>query len=230
MSASCRDVRGLLPELALGVATGEERARALEHLADCHGCRRELDELTEVADALLVAGPRAEPPVGFESRVVERVTGAGATVPGRRARRAAGWAAAAVLGAALAVGAVFLATGEQRNFAASYRRALEQAEGSYFGGLPLTGRHGQQAGHVFGYEGSPPWVFVIVTSGASGAYDVEIETLDGETVPLGSFEVAEGQGSFGTTLPVDLSDVAALRVEQRDGPAVLTAKAPPPQE
>ncbi|HEX2030989.1 MAG TPA: zf-HC2 domain-containing protein [Actinomycetota bacterium] len=227
MSASCRDVRALVPELALGVATGEERARALEHLAECLACRRELDELTEVTDALLLAGPRAEPPVGFESRVVERVS-AGTAAPRRKVRRAAGWAAAAVLGAALALGAAFLATGEQRDFAASYRRALEQAEGSYFGGLSLTGPGGRQAGHVFGYEGSPPWVVVIVTSGASGGYDVEVETLAGESVPLGGFEVVEGQGSFGTTLPVDLSDVAALRVEARDGPTVLSATAPPP--
>lgn len=226
MSASCRDVRALVPELALGVATGEERARALEHLAGCLGCRRELDELTEVADALLLAGPRAEPPVGFESRVVERVA---ATSPRRRPRRFAAGLVAALLGAAAALGAVFLATGEQRDFAASYRRALEQAEGSYFGGLPLKSDDGTQAGHVFGYEGSPPWMVVIVTSGPSGAYDVEIETLDGEAVVIGSFEVADGQGSFGTTLPVDLSDVAALRVDARAGPAVLTAEAPPPE-
>lgn len=229
MSASCRDVRALVPELALGVATGEERARALEHLAGCLGCRRELDELTEVADALLLAGPRAEPPVGFESRVVDRVTGGGAAAPRRRWRRAGAWLAAAALGAAVAVGAVFLATGEQREFAESYRRALAQAEGSYFGGLPLLTRDGTQAGHVFGYEGSPPWVVVIVTGAPSGTYDAQIETLEGKTVPLGSFQVAEGRGSFGTTLPLELSDVAALRVEARDGPTMLIAKAPPPE-
>lgn len=231
MSDRCADVRALGPELALGVATGDERGKALEHLAGCHRCRRELDELTEVGDALLLVGPRAEPPAGFDSRVVERVAGKGTTPPRRRWRRAAAALAAAVLGAAVALGAAFVATGEQRDFAASYRRALEQADGLYFGGLPLVDADGERAGNVFGYEGTPPWVFVVVTSGAGpGTYAVELETRQGEVVSLGSFEVVDGEGSFGTTLPVELFDVSVLRVEERGGPATLTAKAPPPED
>ena len=40
MSADCERLRELAPELALGIADGEERAWALEHLADCAGVPR----------------------------------------------------------------------------------------------------------------------------------------------------------------------------------------------
>lgn len=230
MSAEGPHVRDLVPELALGVATGEERARALEHLADCLECRRDLDELSEVADALLLLSPPAEPPPGFDRRVVERVSGGNGTEPRRGWRRVAAAVAAAVVGAAVALGAAFLATGEQREFASSYRRALEQARGSYFGGLPLVGSDGERAGHVFGYEGSPPWVIVVVTSGEGTAtYDVEVETGTGRSLPLGSFEVTDGRGSFGATLPVELFEVTVLRVQERGGQTTLTAEAPPPE-
>lgn len=229
MSARPAHLGALGPELALGVATGEDRARALEHLAGCEECRRDLAELTEVADALLLLAPRAEPPEGFESRVVNRM-GPGPSTRRPRWRRAVAGLAAAVLGAAAALGVAFVATGEEREMASSYRRALEQAQGTYFGGLALRDQAGEPAGHVFGYEGRPPWVFVVVTAApGSGTHDVEAETGDGTEISLGSFSVVDGRGSFGTILPVDLFEVALVRVTERGGPGVLTAEAPPPE-
>ena len=65
----CEEFRELAPELALGIVEGEERGRALEHLADCPDCRRRVEELSEVADGLLLAAPHREPPVGAGARV-----------------------------------------------------------------------------------------------------------------------------------------------------------------
>src|SRR4029450_14086852 len=70
---SCEEVRSLVPELALGIAAGDDRARALEHLADCPACRGRLEELSIVADELLLLAPAQEPPAGFESRVLGRL-------------------------------------------------------------------------------------------------------------------------------------------------------------
>src|SRR4051812_47051770 len=81
----CADTRGILPELALGIADGEERALALEHLAGCTDCRRELEELSAIADDLIALAPRREPPVGFEGRVLEALRTR--QVPKRPARR-----------------------------------------------------------------------------------------------------------------------------------------------
>jgi DNA ligase D len=47
MDPRCEELRELAPELALGVVEGEERGRALEHLADCPECRRRVEELAE---------------------------------------------------------------------------------------------------------------------------------------------------------------------------------------
>lgn len=60
-------------ELALGLLTGLERAATLEHAADCVACGGLLRDLTEVADALAVTGPEAEPPAGFATRTLARL-------------------------------------------------------------------------------------------------------------------------------------------------------------
>src|ERR671915_792893 len=86
---SCDEVRGLAPELALGIAAGEERARALRHLAACSECRRHLDDLSAVADDLLLLAPAHEPPVALESRVADRISGESRRPRWRRALPAA---------------------------------------------------------------------------------------------------------------------------------------------
>jgi anti-sigma-K factor RskA len=69
----CDRTRELAAELALGILDGEERAQALRHLAECPECRRAVEELTAVADELLMLAPEREPPAGFESRVLARL-------------------------------------------------------------------------------------------------------------------------------------------------------------
>src|ERR671930_539101 len=113
----CDQVRELAPELALGIAEGEERAAALRHLGSCTGCRRLVSELSSVGDELLLLAPAKEPPPGFESGVLGRLD-----QPPRRRRLqllAPRWrwvavAAAVVLAAALGGGSVLLATADDR--------------------------------------------------------------------------------------------------------------------
>ena len=69
----CTRLHELAPELSLGVLTGEERAEARKHLATCPDCREYVLELTSVGDGLLALVPGAEPPVGFEDRVLSRM-------------------------------------------------------------------------------------------------------------------------------------------------------------
>lgn len=209
-SLGCREVREVAPELTLGVLAGQERAEVLEHLAGCGSCRRHLAELAEVADELLLLAPSREPPVGFESRVVGRLTG---RPPTARRRWLVAVAAAAALAAALTAIGFRVATDQDRELAARYRHALQQGSGQYFGAVPLRDAAGHPAGSVFGYQGSPPWVFVVVNSpGGSGAYAVEVSTRDGKRLRLGTLTVTHGRGSWGRALPVALRDIARVRL------------------
>lgn len=66
----CQDIRGLTAKVALGVADGEDRARVLDHVVECPECRQELEDLTALADDLVVLAPEHEPPLGFELRTI----------------------------------------------------------------------------------------------------------------------------------------------------------------
>jgi hypothetical protein len=231
----CAEVRNLLPELALGTLTGEDRAGALGHLASCLDCRRELRALSEVADELLLLSPSAEPPVGFESRVMERV---GIDKPSRRSRlpwvRAVKpshssrrrWvvAAAALLVAALGGGAaVYVADAGDRELAANYRRTLSVADGEYFAARPLVDEQGAAAGHVFGYQGSTSWVFCVVRTDREGVYDIEV-TAGGNTWTAGEMSVHDARGSWGQPLDVDLHDVRRITFVHRSTGEALVAR------
>jgi hypothetical protein len=223
---NCDEVRELAPELALGTATGEERARALQHLATCSNCRLHVDELSGVADNLLLLAPAHEPPIGFESRVIDRIS-SGPRPP--RWRRMLPAVVAAVLAAIGALALMYVVSGQDRELAAHYRKALEQANGSYFGGLQLRDADGRRAGHVFAYAGSPSWVVVLLTgSTGSGTYAVELITREGANVQLGSVDVVNGRGTFGSTLSVSLRDVARIQLVEGDGEDLLKAEFPSP--
>jgi hypothetical protein len=64
----------MAPDVALGLLTGEERAVALAHLEGCAACRAEVASLASVADELLLTGPEATPPEGFDRRVLAHLT------------------------------------------------------------------------------------------------------------------------------------------------------------
>jgi hypothetical protein len=213
---ACAQVRPELPELALGTLMGEERARALEHLAGCPHCRRELARLGEVGDELLRIAPTAQPPVGFELRALERLL---APEVKPRAPRWRAAVAAAALAALLAGSAVYLVGGADRELATSYRRTLSVADGEYFGARPLRNETGAAVGHVFGYQGSPSWVFCLVRAGhAEGTYRIEVTVEGGETWAVGEMRVAEGkQASWAQTLDVDLHEVERITLVERGG-------------
>jgi Putative zinc-finger len=83
----CSQLRDMAPEVALGLVTGEERAVALAHLEGCAACRAEVASLAGVADELLLIGPEAPPPEGFDRRVLARLTEVRAAESPSAARR-----------------------------------------------------------------------------------------------------------------------------------------------
>ena len=220
-------VRALLPEVAVGVASGDERAAALEHVAACAQCRRDLDRLSETADALLLLAPERQPPAGFESRVLARLDLAPSRGPRRSTwRRALQLAFAAMIGAIAVLAPYSAVTNDEAQLGQLYQLALDQGDGVAFVVLPLVDSAGRPAGRIYAYEGRPSWVLVAVTSSESGRYVVEVETRAGRRLRLGSLSVVAGRGSLGKTLPLHLFEVASVSVI--DGRQRLVAEVPPP--
>jgi hypothetical protein len=210
----CEEIRDLTAELALGIADGEERAEALRHLSTCAECRREVEQLSQVADELLLLAPVQEPPAGFESRVVEAM--GLERRPRRRRWFSPGWLAPR-LGPALAAAAVTAAAliavyQDDRQTADRYRAVLDQANGQYFLAERLADGTGAGGGVAFGYEGSPAWLFVTVTPAhREDITRAELLTKDGGTIPLPSFDL-DRRGSWGGAIPVELSGVSSIRL------------------
>jgi hypothetical protein len=212
----CEEIRDLTAELALGIADGEERAEALRHLSTCAECRREVEQLSQVADELLLLAPVQEPPAGFESRVVDAMG-----LERRPRRRLARWLTprwlAPRLGPALAAAAVTAAVligvyQDDRQTADRYRAVLDQANGQYFLAERLADGTGAQGGVAFGYEGRPSWLFITVNPAhRDDVTRAELLTQGRRTITLRSFEL-DRRGSWGGAIPVKLSEVSSIRL------------------
>ena len=226
----CLATRELIPELAAGVAAGDERARALGHLADCADCRRELARTAEVVDELLLLAPEREPPAGFESAVLAALAAerrphrdgepAGlALLPPRpepagrrhRWRQPVRWAASVAVVAALVAGGMWWGTADDRRLAADYRHTLETAHGTELRAASLTLADGTESGVAFAYQGNPSWVYVTFRwVPPNGSYLVQLRTTDHRLLTLRPFTVRDAERAWGSTLTVAIRDIVAI--------------------
>ena len=62
-----------LAELATGVLDRREEMVLRNHLASCSSCAREFEDLASAAKSLLQLVLELEPPIGFETRVLDRI-------------------------------------------------------------------------------------------------------------------------------------------------------------
>ena len=200
---SCVDVRPLAPDVALDLLTGDERAAALEHLATCAGCRLEVEELSSVADSLLVLGPSVPPGPDFEATVLARMAEEGAPpapVPSAGWR----WVRPVLVSACLAVGAALLLTAPRPD--PGVRRAS------------FVAADGRVSGTVLLAEGEPDHMTCTVDDDRfTGPYTVELVLRDGTRREVGGFDVEGGGSTWATRLPVDDDSVLAVEVLSPDG-------------
>lgn len=217
--ARCEQTRQLAAELALGVLNGEERAGALEHLAGCPDCRRQVDRLSAVADELLLLAPNREVPIGFESRTLERIR---PERPRRRGRRALVPALAAATALVIGVAGALLVVDDDLELASRYRETLAVANGEYLSAAPLEAPGGARAGTVFGYQGGPSWLFLTVESPHRAAVrGAEVMTEDGARAPLPAFRLDPKTGSWGRAVPIDIWNVQTVRLQLAGGAALV---------
>ncbi|HEX4700994.1 MAG TPA: hypothetical protein VH352_02595 [Pseudonocardiaceae bacterium] len=218
---SCAKMRELAPELALDVLTGYERATAQAHLNACPQCREYVSSLTLIGDRMLTLVPGAEPPVGFEDRVLARL---GMSAPPARQPRRRRWpmAFAAAAAAAVLFGLGGWAIGDIASQGASVTAGGVSHPVLRFAQLRTTDQ--RQVGQVFTYEGSPSWVYMsVATTTKTGTVSCELLGRDGKYVWVGSFRLADGNGSWGAQLKADPSTLLGARLLSDGGAVLATA-------
>jgi hypothetical protein len=205
---ACAEVEALAAELALGTVSGAERAGALDHLAGCPACRELVDQLARAADSLLLLAPVVEPPPGFESKVLARM-GVAPVVELRRPRRRrllVGVAAVALVAAMSGAGVARLATEDRRG--TGIRTVL------------IADDEGQWTCRAMVYGEKPAWLVISLdrADGSNNSYSVEAMHAGGaEPVPLGTFSLQGGHGTFAKPLELPADDLQSVRVLDAGG-------------
>lgn len=213
MSLSCPEVELLAAEVALGTVSATERAAALAHLRQCQSCQRLVDELSTVADGLLLLAPEAEPSIGFESRVLA-ATGASERPERVRPRRTrAPWLRAAIAAAAVlllgsaSVLAGLAVTGDDAD-TTPVRTAL------------AVNANGLATCRVFAFGEERAWVFVHLETPRDWAadYTVQVTTAnEGQIETLGELRLQAGVATLGATVDVPANQLRSIRVLKTSG-------------
>jgi hypothetical protein len=245
----CAEFADAAAELALGVLTGRERARALAHLDRCEACRENVRQLTVTGEELVGLLPAIEPPAGFETRVMERLglgTPAPSPAPGparqlsparRFGLKLAGWIGDGwtgrggvshprrILAAAAVAVAVIVAGlggwGLHGTTSSPTASALSSA-------TLLTASH-QTAGKIYFYDAGSRWLYMSVSiPSGSGAVDngtviCQVEGPDGHVTTVGSFRLTGGYGYWGSPDPVTSGTLTGARLVTTTGTVLATA-------
>jgi hypothetical protein len=186
-------------------------------LASCPACRDRVDAMAHVADQLLLAAPEEEPPIGFESKVLDRVAAERqpAPTPIHRRRRwavaALAVAAAAVLFAAALAGIARGVTDERNGHRGVEAAMVSFGQGEWICRVTAFAGHGTQ----------PTELVIRLTEPAQTDaiwYTVQAEPANGGApVPIGTIQINKGRGAIDTTVPLRTGKVRGIRVFDKDG-------------
>ena len=270
---TCGELADVAAELALGVLTGRERAMAIAHLDKCEACRENVRQLMATGEQLLELLPPAEPPAGFETRVLERL---GLPAPaeaeareednyprliaqrdGNPARRGpagnetrpragrprgdqyrAGPPSAPPAGpggtrrpgrmrrllATAAVGLAIIAAGLGGwRIGAGNAPAASSAAGPLKSASLVSATH-QEVGDVYVYSGTSSWVYMSIDMGSGNeVVTCEVVGENGQVSKVGSFQLADGYGSWGSPDPGNVGTLSGARLVSADGTVLASA-------
>jgi hypothetical protein len=206
IAGSCDTARERIPELALGRLEGAERAEVLLHVHGCARCQAILDEFSGVADLLARSAPEAEPPPGFDRRVLAAMHGGRARDWRSVRRRVLVIAGAAAAAAILSVAVVRIIDAG---------RVSDQASAPALLTIPMIGGGGLPVGRVVVSAGSPASVVVTVDYALpNGVYELRLQTTTGTvTRGVGTLTVADGRGTWTGTLPIPRTGTVLAMVD-----------------
>jgi hypothetical protein len=276
---TCAELADVAAELALGVLTGRERAMAIAHLDRCDECREHVRQLMATGEQLLELLPPAEPPAGFETRVLARLglpapaeaegrreehdyprlISEGGGNPGHRGaagggtrpradrpradrpradRSRAGQPSAPPAGpggtkrpgrmrrvlATAAVGlAVIVAGLGGWRIGAGTAPPASSAAGPLTSANLLSATH-QEVGEIYVYSGRSRWLYMSVDLGSGNeAVTCQVVAKDGQVSKIGSFQLADGYGSWGSPDPGNLGPLSGATIVSADGTVLATA-------
>jgi hypothetical protein len=160
-------------------------------------------------------GPRHRRAGGDTARPSVRQSGAPSAGPGgarRPGRMRRVLAAAAVSLAVIAAG-----LGGWRIGAGTAPAESQLASAS------LVSATSQHVGQVFYYSGSPGWLYMSVDMGSgSGMVTCEVIGADGRVTTIGSFQLADGYGAWGSPDPGYVGQIASARLVSANGTVLAT--------
>jgi anti-sigma-K factor RskA len=223
--STCPSFADQLPELALGVLTGRDRARLLAHVDSCPSCADELERLARTADMVVQVAPEADPPLGFEVRLFERM---GVAQPRRRRsnRHVPRWmpvaAAAAVVALGLGLG-LGLSSGPSTSPVGSAQRGHSVPP---VVSAALVGNGDHTVGHVVVFGGARPWMSMALSDSAApaqGWVTCVVVTDSGKRETVGTFDAREGYAAWGGALHVDPSRLRSTEVLDSHGAVIASA-------
>jgi hypothetical protein len=227
----CEEFANMAAELALGVLTGRERAQALAHLDRCDACLTEVRQLTLTGEELLGLLPPAEPPAGFETRVLARI-GIEAPAPAPAAKSRAWklphWSAARRPGItrkmlATAAAVVALVGALLGGWGLRSSTAPTTASSPLSSAALVSADH-QDSGKIFIYNGTPRWLYMGVTNvSANGTVICQLVGKDGHVTTVGSFQVTNGYGEWGSAVPASAGALAGARLVTPGGAVLASA-------
>lgn len=208
-------------ELALGLADAHERAAALTHLERCPLCRAEIRQLSDVADALAAMAPPAEPPAGFESRVLGGLTELKRPRVGWRfpLRRVLQLAAVAALVASIGVGGWLIGASDS---------PTPTIDAGHLATAKLMAA-GRPVGDVVIDTDATPWMSMQVQmAGAGGRFSCRVVTAAGRTVAVGSFLMSGGRATWVSALPTGTARLSSAELVDPAGRVMASADFPRP--
>lgn len=221
----CAHLHDVAADLVFGMTSAAERAAALRHLRHCPDCRREVRELTETADELLLLAPAADPPPGFEARVfkaLEPLENAPALrQPRTRRMRWPSHRTGLLLTAAalLAVAMLSVSTLVPRPGGGTATSGVRSTMAAAF-----VGPTGAEVGAALLMAGPRPYLTVSVTSVNARAYRVMVDRAGAPSEQVGIAPAVGGVCTWARMLPVPYAAVRAVRLVPMEGGAAYTSQ------
>ena len=202
-----------LVDLALGHVTAERRSSLSEHLAACPRCRRAHDDLVAAVEAVAIAAPPVQPPLGFDERVVARMAAGPHAGPLHRARRGPGdgWRSPPPWPSSPWCSAPASAAGGP---AATTRAGADRV-------AALTTSVGRDVGTATVTEvgGEPVLVVGLATGPRGAAYTCRMRFADGSTLDTDPWSAAPGAGWL-VPLPDDRGALTGIELRAPGSDAV----------